>query len=370
MKTLQILVLLPALLMTACAVEQLPQQEEAKPLMGTINGEQLTMNAIWSDASGDNNQWRVTVTGNTGQTNEWLRLNVDLDLNALFAAPEGMPQQISGAAHFQLDDLSLDYNKAINQSDSVTRAWVEGGCTTCISSPSLSQQLSGNIILTVREPTRLAGTLRMAVTGALPGWWGVEQVQATFELPFDVAVSYIPVAPPIEEETPEEEIPVVEETPAENDPTVGNNEGSTTKKQQPNTSFPSSGKYSEVTLTADVGVDFAAGKLITKANFANSDLYATAGHQWLKLTTGGPNPVIGQPIRWFKNSSGYIKTFNNMDEMPDELPTEIDASKSLVKAKPGIGFIIKNNLSNSYTRCWIRAAGPDFVTIEYDLFTL
>ncbi|HIA02504.1 MAG TPA: hypothetical protein EYN66_11430 [Myxococcales bacterium] len=366
MKTLQTIIVLSSLMMMACAAEELPQNVDQK-ILGTINGQQVGVSALWSDSAGQDNQWRVTVTGSTGVQNEWLRVNVDLDLAELFAAPAGQAHRISGETQFQLADLSLEYFKAADQSTSIRRVWAEAGCTDCITSPNVSQQLSGSVFLNIREPNRLAGKLTLAVTGNIPGWWGSDNVQASFELAFDVAVAYVPVAP--KDEQPPVETPVVEETPEDN-PTVGDPEGSTTKKDPPTSSFPSSGKYNEITLTAETGADFLAGQQVTKANFANSDLYATSGHQWLKLTTGGPNPVIGQPIRWFNNSSGYIKTFNNMDEMPDELPTEIDASKSLVKAKPGIGFIIKNNLSNSYTRCWIRAAGPDFVTIEYDVFTL
>ena len=75
-------------------------------------------------------------------------------------------------------------------------------------------------------------------------------------------------------------------------------------------------KSGEVTLTEDTGIDLVTGQFQEKGNSATSDIYATAGSSYLKLTSGGKitNP---RPVNFFLGQGGVHETFGSLSEVPE-----------------------------------------------------
>ena len=121
-------------------------------------------------------------------------------------------------------------------------------------------------------------------------------------------------------------------------------------------------KAGEVQLTKDTGIDLVTGQFQEKGNSTTSDIYATAGSSYLKLSSGGKitNP---RPVNFFLGSSGFHQTFESLGDVPEEFP-EDSLNAALVHAKEGNAFVVQ--LSNGgYAKGWIRAATPTEVTLEY-----
>ena len=119
----------------------------------------------------------------------------------------------------------------------------------------------------------------------------------------------------------------------------------------------------EATFGLEQGVNFTTGAVQNPAKFNNCDLYATSGGSHLKLKTGGETIVDNQPVNWFK-TGGVPTKFNGLAEVPSDKPTS-DMYESLLKAKTGVGFVLKNHTGAGYTRGWIRDATATSITIEY-----
>ena len=121
-------------------------------------------------------------------------------------------------------------------------------------------------------------------------------------------------------------------------------------------------KSGEVTLTADTGVDLVAGEFQEKGNSTTSDIYATAGNSYLKLSSGGKitNP---RPVNFFLGPGGVHQTFGSLAEVPEDFP-EGSLNAALVHAKEGNAFVVEMS-NGGYAKGWIRAASPTEVTLEY-----
>ena len=121
--------------------------------------------------------------------------------------------------------------------------------------------------------------------------------------------------------------------------------------------------HGEVSLTADTGIDFSTGTFQAKGNYANSDLFATAGSSHLMLATGGSSPTKNRPVNFFLGPGGIHGTFASLDDVPAETPPS-DMTQSLIHAKTGNGFVLMR-ADGGYTRGWIKSADGLKVTIQY-----
>lgn len=291
---------------------------------------------------------------------------IDLSKSALEQLPPGAAVTLSGETWFA-NASSASFMAHEEQSPVVVRAWVWGSCETCAVVESW-QAMYGTLRLDETGPDHLSGVFDLVLEGDVPATQGIRGVQLAIRGPF--AVDTAPVEVPVEPDPTATEPSGPGET---TEPPI--NAGTPPTPGTSPTIIPAGPPASvnsaifEVTLTAEWGIDFATGLLVKKANWSNCDLFATAGHKFLKLSPGGASPTTGQPLRWFQNIGGFVQTFGSIEDVPLQLPTEEDGSKSLVKAKPYVGFVVKANLSNHFARVWIRDAGPDFVTIEYQLMS-
>ena len=121
--------------------------------------------------------------------------------------------------------------------------------------------------------------------------------------------------------------------------------------------------HGEVSLSADTGIDCATGTFQAKGNFANSDLFATAGSNHLKLSTGGSSPTKNRPVNFFLGPGGIHEKFASLDAVPAE-PPPADMTQSLVHAKTGNAFVLMR-ADGGYTRGWVKSADGVKVTIQY-----
>jgi len=116
-------------------------------------------------------------------------------------------------------------------------------------------------------------------------------------------------------------------------------------------------------LSADTGINFVTGKFQEKANYNNSDIYATAGNNHLKLASGGEKITDPRPVNFFLGAGGIHETFESLAAVPDEFPDDT-MKASLVKAKQGNAFVVKTS-SGGYAKGWISAATNTEVTIQW-----
>jgi len=125
---------------------------------------------------------------------------------------------------------------------------------------------------------------------------------------------------------------------------------------------------SKVTFKAEQGADFAAGTVVTDGHPLKVDLICYAGSLGLDCQAGaGPSISKQKHLKLFKTPGGIIQTFGGLDELPMELPEESDRDM-LNGAKAGWGFVLENNLSDTYTRAFIKKAAQGSITIQYTVF--
>jgi len=124
---------------------------------------------------------------------------------------------------------------------------------------------------------------------------------------------------------------------------------------------PASG---EVTFGADEGVDLFSGKVRDPGNYANSDLFASANGDGLKLSTGGEDIVHSRPVNWFKTGGGVAQRFDSLAEVPTDPPADGAVIEPLINARTGNGFVVER-ADGGYTRGWIKSADTSSVTIEF-----
>ena len=252
------------------------------------------------------------------------------------------------------------------QSGAVLRAWMFGTCAGCPVSDDW-QMLTGQILVDQSDNARFAGRLDLVLEGRIPAFPSATGAPIRLKVTGEFGVDFAPAAVDPTVGEPKSETSQTE-TPAVGGPTetVGAPETSPTADWEGPAASPVSDVF-EVTLFKNQGVNFSAGEVVNKGNFANSDLYATAGKHYLKLSPGGNTSTKGRPLRWFQNSGGFVQTFDSVQDVPLSLPTDADSSKSIVNAKSYIGFVVKNHLSDDYTRVWIKHGNEDYVTLQFQL---
>lgn len=117
-----------------------------------------------------------------------------------------------------------------------------------------------------------------------------------------------------------------------------------------------------VTFGADQGVDMVAGEHMVPGNFANSDLFAQANGDDLKLSTGGQTIVASRAAEWFQ-TGGVADVFSGLDTVPNT-PLPTGSGLPLIHTKAGNGFIIQVS-NGTYFKGFVSAASAAAVTIEY-----
>ena len=118
-----------------------------------------------------------------------------------------------------------------------------------------------------------------------------------------------------------------------------------------------------MTLTADTGIDFVKGTFLEKGNSYNSDIYATAGNNHLKLSSGGEMISQPRPVNFFLGAGGIHETFESLADVPDEYP-DSSMTAALVKAKQGNAFVVQT-ASGGYAKGWISASSATEITIQW-----
>jgi hypothetical protein len=358
MNSIQNIRLTLALIITALAVG-CDAPDEAAPVAfedRSFSPAKVSIRAVGSEH-------RLTFTGSVD--NAPVELYVDLHLNNVVNTL-GATHNLGGETFFETANFAR-FMPFEEHSNTVVRAYAMGACTTCELDGNW-QLVTGTLTVDSLTDNTIVGRISVVVEGDIPLASGLRNIRTFISGPFETAVAqqsgtdYQPVAPA-------PEVDPVEPTP---EPPVDNGQPTGTTTQDSAPEGPNATAVSpvyEATLHAGWGVNLATGETFKKANFANSDLYATAGHPYLKLTPGGTSPTHGQPLRWFKNSGGFVKSFGALTEVPLELPTAADGSQSIVSAKPYMGFIVKANLTDVYARVWVRTASADTLTLEYQLIS-
>jgi hypothetical protein len=125
---------------------------------------------------------------------------------------------------------------------------------------------------------------------------------------------------------------------------------------------------SQVQFKAEQGVDFGADAVIAEGHPLKVDLICYAGSQGLDCQAGaGPTISKQKHLKLFRTVGGTIETFGGVEELPTDLPT--DADRDMINgAEAGWGFVLENNLSDTYTRGFIKKATQDSITIQYIVF--
>ncbi len=310
---------------TGCA------EDTPNTIAGTIYGEAVDEVDVVASAAQVDENFRLVISGGD------LRIIMDLDAETLPNAVAGYPYVIDGRTSLR----SLAHEANANQAPFIDLVAVEGRCADCD-----TQLLGGALTMDVNEAARLAGTLTLRVDATS------EELSVIFdvELPaFDpnlIAEESV-LDPQLEEPETTETTESVSEPPPQVEP----------KPVTSGTLSATSDRFT-ITIKPEQGVDFVAGKVVHKANFKNSDMYATAGHPFLKLSPGGAKSTESNPCAWHGKRSSF-------DDIPTAAPTA--AGTSLPNAKKYESFVVKNQVGGGYTRGWIIAGDWKSVTIEYEL---
>jgi hypothetical protein len=322
----------------------------------------VTTGATLTVEGGDAPFQRLQIAGTAG--GHPLTIMVDLD----HSAPATGLYGVDGDTWFE-SAAWANFNLGGRQSPQVLRVWAFGQCPAC-SAEEMGQLVTGAIMITEWAGDRISGTLDLTVEGQIPAFAGDPVVALSVRGTFAAQTTFVVPEQPVVDPPVVDELAVDEPQPETESAPPVNVQPQPDANPQPDVDGPHGVVVSDVrtvTLLAEHGVDFATGQVVAKANFGNSDIFATAGKSFLKLSTGGPNATAGRPLRWFTSASGFIRTFNNLGEVPLALPTLDNGARSLVHAKPYVGFVVQNNLSNLYARVWIEAGNEHSVTLNYQL---
>ncbi len=127
-------------------------------------------------------------------------------------------------------------------------------------------------------------------------------------------------------------------------------------------------QISQATFKAEEGMDFASDTVVMDGHPLKVDLICYAGSQGLDCQAGaGPTITNQKHLKLFRTPGGTIETFGSVEDLPDDLPTEADRDM-IHGAEAGWGFVLENNLSDTYTRAFIKKATQDSITIQYIVF--
>ncbi|MDP6946316.1 MAG: hypothetical protein QF464_19360 [Myxococcota bacterium] len=100
--------------------------------------------------------------------------------------------------------------------------------------------------------------------------------------------------------------------------------------------------------------------------FANSDLFAKANGDALKLYTGGPTSSKNRPVEWFQ-TGGTADIFDCLSDCDNQVPSEPVPTADglpLNQAEAGNGFILVVSTGHAF-KGHITSASATSVTVEY-----
>jgi hypothetical protein len=124
----------------------------------------------------------------------------------------------------------------------------------------------------------------------------------------------------------------------------------------------------QVTLRPEQGADFGRGSLVVQGHPLKVDLICYAGKKGLDCQAGaGPTVANQKHLKLFRTPGGVTRTFSSLAEVPTEIPA-VGNRDMLKGAAAGMGFVLENNLTETYTRGFVKAADPGSVTIQYSVF--
>ena len=128
-------------------------------------------------------------------------------------------------------------------------------------------------------------------------------------------------------------------------------------------------QISQVTFQAEQGVDFAAAAVILDGHPLKVDLICYAGSKGLDCQAGaGPTISKQKHLKLFRTPGGVTQTFGSIQELPAGIPSDMD--RDMVNgAEAGWGFVIENNLSDTFTRVFIKKATEDSITLQFQVFS-
>ena len=129
------------------------------------------------------------------------------------------------------------------------------------------------------------------------------------------------------------------------------------------TGSPTATLSGTIALGPDRGIDFANGDAVSPGNWGNSDVFATANGDSLKLTAGGPTPTKNRPVDWFRTAGNVHKKYDSLADVPNTKPTSA-TYPSLLHAEVGHAFSVQT-MEGDYVKGRVTAASAVSVTIEY-----
>jgi len=128
-------------------------------------------------------------------------------------------------------------------------------------------------------------------------------------------------------------------------------------------------QVSQVTFKAEQGVDFAAATVVQDGHPLKVDLICYAGSKGLDCQAGaGPTISKQKHLKLFRTPGGVTETFGSIQELPADIPADMDRDM-INGAEAGWGFVIENNLSDTFTRVFINKATEDSITLQFEVFS-
>jgi hypothetical protein len=127
---------------------------------------------------------------------------------------------------------------------------------------------------------------------------------------------------------------------------------------------------SSVTFGPEEGVDFAAATVVQPGHPLKTDLICYAGSQGLDCQAGaGPSISQQKHLRLFRTPGGVIQTFGGLAAVPQGVVPGAADRDMVNGATAGWGFVVENNLSDSYARVWIKKATESSITLQFQVFS-
>ena len=121
----------------------------------------------------------------------------------------------------------------------------------------------------------------------------------------------------------------------------------------------------ELILKPEQGAVFANHAVVTEASPLKVDLICYASSKTVDMQAGaGPTMAKQKHLLLFRTPGGTVAKFGSLGEMPDAIPGDDDRDM-VHNAEAQHGFVIENNLSQGFTRVYVKEAGPSQVVLQY-----
>jgi len=121
----------------------------------------------------------------------------------------------------------------------------------------------------------------------------------------------------------------------------------------------------EITLKPEQGAVFANGDVLSEASPLKVDLICFASSISVDMQAGaGPTMSKQKHLKLFRTPGGTVQKFSSIDELPDELPKDDDRDM-VHNADAGNGFVVENNVSQGYTKVFVKDADDGKAVLQY-----